>query len=186
MMAGGLDRAPSPALPGWLPNLIAFQLGWWSVVLSAARGMPELGLAVVAVLVAWHLLRVRSHAGEASLIALTGLMGLAFDSLLQASGWVVFAGGGMAPWLAPLWMAALWANFATTLNVSLRPLRGRPWLAAGLGAVGGPLAYWGGAGLEAMTFHQLGAGLAALAVAWALLTPLLLALAARLDGGDKP
>ena len=37
-----------------------------------------------------------------------------------------------------------------------------------------------------MTFHHLGTGLAALAIAWALLTPLLLALAARLDGGDKP
>lgn len=185
MMAGGLDRTASPVMPGWLPNLIAFQVGWWSVVLSAARGAPELGLAVVAALVTWHLLRVRSHAGEAILIALTGLIGLVFDSLLQATGWVAFAGGGVAPWLAPLWMAALWANFATTLNVSLRPLQGRPWLAAGLGAVGGPLAYWGGAGLGAMTFHHLGAGLPALAVAWALFPPLLLALAARFDGGPR-
>jgi hypothetical protein len=37
-----------------------------------------------------------------------------------------------------------------------------------------------------MTFHDLGAGLTALAVAWALFTPLLLALAARLDGGARP
>jgi len=185
MMAGGLDRTVSPAMPGWLPNLIAFQFGWWAVVLSAANGVPELGLAVVGVLVSWHLVRVRPHAGEAVLIAVTGLIGLVFDSLLQASGWVAFAGGGMASWLAPLWMTALWVNFATTLNVSLGPLRTRPWLAAALGAVGGPAAYWSGAQLGAMEFLAAPAALGALAVAWAGLTPLLLALATRLSRGEQ-
>lgn len=186
MPASALPRPQSRPLPAWLPNLLAFQAGWWAVVLTAAAGRPLVGMAVVAVLLAWHLLRVRPRHGELVLIGLAALVGLAFESLLQASGWVGYAGGGPASWLAPFWMAALWANFATTLNVSLRPLQGRPWLAAALGAVGGPLAYWGGAGLGAMTFHDLAAGLAALAVAWALLTPLLLALAARLDGGARP
>jgi hypothetical protein len=142
-------------------------------------------MAVVAVLLAWHLSRVRPFFKEAALIGLTVLLGLAFESLLQASGWVAYAGGGGGH-LAPLWMAALWANFATTLSVSLRPLQDRPWLAAGLGGVGGPAAYWGGAQLGAITFHDLGSGLAALALAWAVLTPLLLALAARLDRGPRP
>lgn len=186
MAIGGLSRAPGLAMPDWLPNLLAFQSGWWAVVLAGARGEPALGMGVVAVLLGWHLIRVRPFGGEAILLALVTLTGMIFDSLLMASGWVAFAGGGLASWLAPLWMAALWANFATTFNISLRPLQGRPWLAAALGAVGGPLAYWGGAGLGAMTFHDLAAGLAALAVAWALLTPLLLALAARLDGGVRP
>jgi hypothetical protein len=177
---------PAGTLPYWLANLAAFQAGWWAVVLTAAAGRPLVGMAGVAVLLAWHLLRVRPYRSELILIGLTAIAGLAFESLLQATGWVAFTGGGLASWLAPLWMAALWANFATTLNVSLRPLRGRPWLAAGLGAVGGPAAYWGGAELGAMTFHDLGAGLAALGLAWALLTPLLLALAARLEGSARP
>ncbi len=186
MFAGGLPRTPAEPLPGWLPNLAAFQAGWWAVVLTAAADRPLVGMAVVAVLLAWHLLRVRPRRGEPVLIGLTALAGLAFESLLQATGWVSFAGAGPAAWLAPLWMAALWANFATTLNVSLRSLRGRPWLAAGLGAVGGPAAYWGGAQLGAMTFHHPAAGLAALGLAWALLTPLLLAVAARIDRSARP
>lgn len=186
MLAGGLPRDTAVLLPGWPANLAAFQAGWWAVVLAAAAGMPLAGMAVVAAVLGWHLLRVRPHRGEAVLIGLTALAGLAFESLLQATGWVAFAGGGPASWLAPLWMAALWANFATTLNVSLRPLRGRPWLAAGLGAVGGPAAYWGGAELGAMTFHHPAAGLIALALAWAVLTPLLLALAARLARSARP
>jgi hypothetical protein len=179
-----LPRQQSRSLPAWLPNLLAFQTGWWAVVLGAAAGQPGLGIGTVALLLAWHLARVRPFLKEAVLIGLATLAGLAFESLLQASGWVAYAGD--TGQLAPIWMAALWANFATTLNVSLRPLQGRPWLAAALGAVGGPLAYWGGAGLGAMTFHDLAAGLAALAIAWALLTPLLLALAGRLDGDNKP
>lgn len=190
MFAGGLPRFPSRVpvgtLPGWLANLVAFQAGWWAVVLTAAAGRPLAGMAVVGLLLAWHLLRVRPYASEVILIGLAALAGLAFESLLQASAWLSFSGGGLAEWLAPLWLAALWANFATTLNVSLRPLRGRPWLAAGLGAVGGPAAYWGGAELGAMTFHAPGAGLAALALAWALMTPLLLSLAARLDRSPHP
>jgi hypothetical protein len=185
MPASALVRQQPRALPAWLPNLLAFQAGWWAVVLGAAAGQPGLGIGVVALLLAWHLARVRPFLKEAVLIGLAALVGLAFESLLQASGWVAYAGGGSGL-LAPLWMAALWANFAATLNVSLGPLQQRPWLAAALGAVGGPLAYWGGAGLGAMTFHYLVAGLAALAVAWALLTPLLLALATRLDGGARP
>ena len=42
-------------------------------------------------------------------------------------------------------MVALWAAFATTLNVSLRALRQRYLLSAVLAAVGAPLAYYAGA-----------------------------------------
>ena len=182
MLAGQLRKETRLAVPDWLLNLVSFQAGWWTIVLSAAAGRPVLGMAFVAALLAWHLTRVRPRPGEWLLIGLTTLAGLAFESLLQATGWVTYAGSGLTSWLAPLWMAALWANFASTLNVSLRPLQSRPWLAAGLGALGGPAAYWGGAQLGAMTFHDPLAGLAALATAWAVLTPVLLGLAARLDG----
>ncbi len=83
-------------------------------------------------------------------------------------------------------MIALWANFATTLNLSLAGLQTRPWLAALLGLVCGPLAYWGGAGLGAMTFITPLPALITLALGWALLTPLLLALAATLARRSNP
>ncbi len=184
-------------------NLALFQLGWWALVLSAAHGYPGLGLAIVTLILAWHLGRVRPLASEALLIALAALMGLAFDGLLLNAGWVSFAPPDPTPDLArmpasdlagaagsahlpPLWMTALWANFATTLNLSLAGLQTRPWLAALLGLVGGPLAYWGGAGLGAMTFVAPLPAFITLALGWALLTPLLLTLAATLARRSNP
>lgn len=186
MFADGLRRNAAVYPPAWLVNLMAFQAGWWAVVLTASRGQPEWGLVVVSALVTGHLRWVRPYRSEAILLGLAMLAGLAFDSLLQASGWVAFDGEGMAVWMAPMWMAALWANFATTLNVSLRPLQGRTWLAAGLGGVGGPAAYWGGAELGAMTFLNAPVALAVLAAAWALLTPMLLWAASALARVDEP
>jgi hypothetical protein len=78
-------------------------------------------------------------------------------------------------------MVALWANFAATLNVSLGALRARPWLAALLGGLGGPLAYWGGAGLGAMRLVEPLPALLVLAAGWAALTPLLFRLATWLE-----
>jgi hypothetical protein len=63
----------------------------------------------------------------------------------------------------------------------MRALRGRPALGAVLGLVGGPLAYLGGEKLGAVALVQPVPALAALAVVWALATPLLLALALRLE-----
>ena len=177
--------APGRDQPSWVLNLVAFQAGWWALVLTAAQGRPEVGLGVVALLLAWHLGRVRPRGTEALLLGLAALIGFGFDSLLLVSGWVSFRGGdltgGLGPDLPPLWMTALWANFATTLNVSLASLQTRPGLAALLGLVGGPAAYWGGAELGAMSFLDPTPGLIALALGWAILTPLLLTLARLLN-----
>jgi len=54
-------------------------------------------------------------------------------------------------------------NLATTLNVSMAWLRGRYALAAIFGAFGGPLAYYSGAKLGAMTRLPDSTGLIVLA-----------------------
>lgn len=183
MSAASLTRRAPAAVQGHdlLVNILAFQAGWWALVLGAARDHAGIGLAVVGLVLAWHLTRVRPGPAETALIASTALIGLAFDSLLLATGWVAFAGDALFGVLAPLWMVALWANFAATLNVSLRGLRARSWLAALLGGLGGPLAYWGGAGLGAMTLVEPLPALLALAVGWALVMPLLFRLAVWLE-----
>ena len=76
--------------------------------------------------------------------------------------------------LAPYWMVAMWGLLAIALNVSLRWLRGRWWLAAVLGAVGGPVSFASGVRLGAAHFVDAAAALAAIAVAWALALPLLM------------
>ena len=89
---------------------------------------------------------------------------------------------GLIEGIAPYWMIALWALFATTFNVSLRALRDRPALAALLASVGAPASYFAGARLGALEFVAAGAALAAIGIGWALLAPLMLRAAKRLDG----
>lgn len=75
-------------------------------------------------------------------------------------------------WVAPPWIMALWMAFASTLRSSLGWLAQRYWLAASLGAIAGPLAYYTGHKLGALSFPSpVGPSLAALAVVWAILMP---------------
>lgn len=163
-------------------NFIAFQAGWFAIVLSAAAGRPWLGLPVVLTVLALHLLAVARPRREASLLAIAVLLGLVVDSLLLSGGWLAYASGLWLPGLAPWWILALWPLFATTLNVSLRWLQGRWLLSAALGAVGGPLSYFAGARLGAVDIAAGLEPLLVLGLAWALATPLLSWVAARLDG----
>ncbi|MEP7208708.1 MAG: DUF2878 domain-containing protein [Casimicrobiaceae bacterium] len=163
-------------------NVVLFQFGWFACVLGAARGTPWLGPVVVAAIVGWHLARATFPGRELALIASAALAGVLFETLLVRAGWVRFDGRTIATGMGPYWMVALWALFATTLNVSLRALHRRPVLALLLGAIGGPAAYYGGARLGALDLVELQAALLALAVGWGLITPLLVALARRLDG----
>jgi hypothetical protein len=99
----------------------------------------------------------------------------------MATGWQRFAGGQVLPALAPLWVVALWAQFATLLRNPLRWLRDRPLLAALLGLAGGPLAWASGARLGAVQLVQPAPALLLQAAGWAALTPCLIWLGARHD-----
>lgn len=165
-----------------LLNILAFQIGWFACVLGGANGLPWLGTILAAGIVALHLARAARPVVEAALIVLTGVLGGVWDSLLVGIGLVSYPSGTLVAGTAPHWMVALWLIFATTLNVSLRWLRGRGWLAAALGALGGPLAYYAGHKLDGVSFTDAGAAMAVLAGGWAVLMPLLVALAARFDG----
>jgi len=167
-------------------NIVLYQLGWLACVLGAARGLPWVGVTAAAAIVAWHLARAARPGRELALVALAALLGLAFETVLVRGGWVSYPHGALLDGAAPLWMAALWALFATTLNVSLRPLRARPWFGAVLGAAGAPLAYYAGARLGALHLAAAGSALAVIGAGWALCTPALFAAARRLDGYPRP
>jgi Protein of unknown function (DUF2878) len=87
----------------------------------------------------------------------------------------------------PAWILALWAVFATALNVSLRWLNNvkshGKWLIAVLfGAIGGPLAYMGAARLGAVNLNLYPQSYIALGLGWAIMTPILIKLAQKFDG----
>lgn len=165
-----------------IANIVLFQLGWFACVLGAANGMAWAGSMAALVIAALHLAYAQRPMLEGQLVLMAVALGFIWDSAVAATGLLTFTGGGLLNLFAPHWMAALWLVFATTLNVSLRWLRGRDLLATLLGLVGGPLAYYAGAQLGALSFPNLAAGLAAQAIGWAVLMPVLVRLATRFDG----
>jgi hypothetical protein len=167
-------------------NAALFQAGWFACVLGAAHGLPWIGAVAAGFIIAWHLARAAQPTRELALVAVAAVLGALFETLLVQTGWVRFETGVIVEGAAPYWMVALWAIFATTLNVSLRSLRPHWWLATLLGAIGGPVAYYAGARLGALEFGAAGAALTAIGIGWAILTPALLGAARRLDGYAQP
>ncbi|MEX5503726.1 DUF2878 domain-containing protein [Pseudomonas putida] len=161
-------------MPGrWLvANAIWLQAGWWICVLGAEH--PWLLLLVIAG-VAVHLRLCPDVNAEFRALLCVTLAGCVLDSVLGAMG--VF---GFDAWPLPLWLALLWLVLASGMRHSLA-WAGRRWrIGALLGALGGPLAYLGGARLAdvALPLGALQTGLLLMPI-WALALPLLARLAAR-------
>lgn len=170
-----------PSLPLILWNIGSINIGWFICVLGAANGYNWLGPLFVAVLVAIHLNLIPARRRELATLAAAALFGYTIDSVMVLAGVFDFpaqAGVG-AP--STVWMVALWVNFAMALNVALHWLQRKYLLAALLGAVGGPIAYFAGTrfgGLLAPAGITVLIG--AVAVQWAIATPLVVAGAARI------
>jgi len=168
--------------PKILLNFVAFQLGWFACVLGGANDLALAGTLAVAAVVGMHLVLAQRPGPEALLIAVAAAVGLAWDSMLVALGLMNYPSGNFAPGLAPHWIVAMWALFATSLNLSMSWLKGRPRLAAVFGAVGGPLAYLAGERLGGLQMPDPVAALGIQAIGWAVILPLLTRLAGRLKG----
>jgi hypothetical protein len=105
-------------------------------------------------------------------------VGCVWESIVISTDWLKFVDdGAVIPW----WIFAMWPMFSTTLNISMRFLQGRPWLAAALGAAGAPLSYAAGARLGAVALPNRTAALALEGAGWLVILPLLIAMARRLS-----
>ena len=163
-----------------LANFALFQLGWFAAVMTASEGYMWLGPLLIGAIVALHLavlVRPEKRGHELRYILAVGVVGAIADSGLSQLGLTIYP-NSEAAWTipsAPPWIVSLWILFAILPHHSLSWLQGRAWLAATLGAVGGPLSYCAGLG-----FGVVGLGeqplwtLGALALEYALAMPLLL------------
>jgi hypothetical protein len=78
-------------------------------------------------------------------------------------------------------MSVLWIQFATTFRYALHWLSGRYLLSSLLGAIGAPLAFWGGEKLGAITFLEpRWLNFTLLSLLWAAAIPLLIYLSDRI------
>jgi len=160
-------------------NLALFDVGWTFCVLSGKHDRPWLAVAAAVAVVGANLCMLDGKRWEyLRLLGLVAAIGFCVDSANLFIGVFALTGSPHVPYLCPLWLVALWAAFGTTLRSSLSWLAGRYWLSALLGAVAGPVSYAGGAGLGAAALAPNRVfSIAALAVTWALVMPLLVWLA---------
>jgi hypothetical protein len=152
-------------------NVLGHHAAWWVCVLAARADQAWIGVAFAVVLFAIHLAFSRDRGFEAWSIPLAAGLGYAGDTLITLLGGLRFPDGGVLP--APLWIAALWLAFATTLNTAFRWLRSRPGTAFIIGAVFGPAAYLGGALFDVVALPNLVRGIVLLVMVWGLLMPVL-------------
>lgn len=157
-----------------LANALGYQAVWFACVLGAAQGLAWPGALASALFTAATLAWGGCPRRDLGILLILLPLGLGMDSVFAAMGWVHYAAPG--PWgqAAPIWIAAIWMSFGMTLNHSLSFLRRRPWLAALLGLVGAPLAYWSASrGFGVIHFSQPATAiLVALAMCWSVLLPL--------------
>ncbi len=149
---------------------------------GAGRGYWWLGLPVLAAFIGYHFWISDCKKADAQLLLISIILGFIADSALVQLGLLRFEQA--LPWagFAPIWIVSLWAGFALTLNHSMSFFQTRPALAVIFGFLGGPLAYyvaaniWKAAVFTAPALHVYGA----LALVWALMTPLLLGIGLKL------
>ena len=168
-----------------LTNVVLFQVGWFACVLSGAASFPMAGVLIALGIMAFHLWKAGVPQAELKLLLIAMGIGAVWDSFLVMQGLLEYTSGTLTTNTAPVWIVAMWGLFASTMNVSMRWLKGRYLVAAILGGVAGPLAYYGGSKLGGLTFLNLDLGLIYLAIGWAVFTPVLVKLGEHFDGYQK-
>lgn len=159
----------------WIFNAIGFKLGWFACAYGAVFGYYYEGAAVMGVLILLHLWIMGWPKYEIQFMLIVTLAGTVLDTLLNVFDVVNYPGTypGLS-FMAPLWITAIWAGFAVTLDYSLTFLVGRPWLTALLAGIFGPISFWGGEVMGAITFgHGFWPAMIIIGVEWAVLLPIL-------------
>jgi len=163
-----------------ITNFILFQAAWFICVLGAAYDLtyPALGISMLILIV--HFALIKNRLLELKLIMIAGFFGLVFDGALLNFDLIIYNDPGVPYPITPIWIVMLWMIFAMTLNHSLAWLSKKIYLSFIFGALGGPLAYIAGEELGAITLLGMNA-IVTLSVGWAIITPILLIIANKLN-----
>jgi len=170
-----------------ISNLLFFKLVWLASLLGVAAGYAWLGILTLTLFITWHAATAPTARADFAIALTAMLVGVLLDSLYVSSGLIAYKGELIWSDGAPLWILALWANFALTFNGCLQWLKERRMLAAGLAMVCGPLSYYGGIRLGTATVTGNDIALYALiGLGWSVAVPLLLWLLSRYEKKLRP
>ncbi len=153
-------------------NFVLFQVGWFACVWGAGVNFNYLGPGVVAILVPLQIYFLTSRfTGEMIFAAICGVSGFFLETIMIISN-VYLPVNQPDVLFCPPWMAALWFNFSMLVSISLAWLKEKYFLAAFLGGLAGPVAYWGGEKLNAIIVADVfWEGYAPLSLLWAISLP---------------
>jgi hypothetical protein len=166
-------------------NAFGFQTAWWVCIAGVGHGLEIPALLYGLSLASLHLAYAPKPSQEIKLAAVALAVGVAIDTVLQATSVIDFYGWSLA-FFSPFWLWLLWVLFAMTLNASLSFLQTKPlWLSALAGMVFGPLTYYAGAQLGAAYFDGSFIHTAVLALVWMIALPFLVYVAKQLFTQNK-
>ncbi|HPQ39216.1 MAG TPA: DUF2878 domain-containing protein [bacterium] len=159
-----------------LVTFLLFQGVWFTAILGAGAGYLWLGPLAALIFFGIFIVHLSEHpVQDAEFAGITILIGTVLDTLTARAGAFTYPQPSWHTFLAAPFMLALWPSFSLMMIRCIKWIRRRYVLGALFGAVGGPLSYWSGAKLGAVTLHESGVyALSLVAAEWAVATVLLL------------
>lgn len=154
-------------------NILIYQMVWFLCVFKG-----DGGAFLALFLLAFHLQRSTHLREDLKMMLVLLLVGLVVDGAIRYFGLISYRVDGVP---IPFWLAVVWLALAILPHHSLNWLKGRPLLSIVFASIGGPLAYWAGVRFGSAEFNSpLLLSLAVLATVWALMWPLVMAVANRI------
>ena len=156
-----------------LYDLIGFKVCWVLCAFCSIWNQPYLGPIATLLFILIHLFFVNFRSRDIKVIIIAILCGLILDSSFSNLSLISYKGGILAKYsLSPLWILSMWAGFALSMLYTLESIREKYILSSLLGLDGGPLSYSAGVGIGSITILTTYSYIY-LAIAWALIVPLL-------------
>jgi hypothetical protein len=171
----------------FLLNTAAFYLAWFVCLYGATHNYSFLAMLFVTALLGVHLLFIKRRSEQLfqqdlCLVMFSVIVGSVMETTLMLNHLQAYASPNPIGALPPFWIIALYAFFGTTINHSMKWLKGRIKLAFIVGSVGGPLCYLGGAKINAVTFSvSLVEAYSVLALTWGFFVASIFWLQVKLD-----
>ena len=137
----------------YLLNSVLYFVGWFFLVHSAAEGFAWEGIVVALAIILVHLFRSQYPISELVLIIYSLVLGFVIETFFLTCGILSFSSPNhIFSHFAPVWLAAMYALFATTINNSLARFGDNYMTAAIFGFAGSICSYYAGYRLGAVEF----------------------------------